>query len=208
VKICWIHPTTRNDQLESLWRKLDETVRPALRSDTELEFRFLTKSTNFTRSLYAEHLNSVFMVEAALKAREDGFDGVFLGCWNDPLWEAREVLDVPVASVGEQSMLAALAMGKRFAVVTVSQKTVSAIENDLAAYGLAGRAIGRPVRSIAPDSDAGLLLGARKSPRAASATAPRSSLSAAPTTVRCSAPPAMTRCREPACRLSIRAPSR
>lgn len=158
MKICWIHPTTKNDQLESLWRKLDATVRPALRPDTELEFRFLPRSGNFTRSLYAEHLNSVFMVEAALKAQDDGFDGVYLGCWNDPLWEAREVLDIPVGSVGEQSLLAALAMGKRFAVITVSEKTVSAIENDIAAYGLSARAIHRPVRTIAPASDGNLLL--------------------------------------------------
>lgn len=167
MKICWIHPTTKNDQLEGLWKALDETIRPALRPDTELEFRFLPKSGNFTRSLYAEHLNSVFMAEEALKAQEEGFDGVYLGCWNDPLWEAREVLDIPVGSVGEQSMLAALAMGKRFAVITVSQKTVSAIENDLMAYGLASRAISRPVRSIAPESDASLLLGAVEDPRRA-----------------------------------------
>ncbi|MGB3418259.1 MAG: hypothetical protein WBA36_16420, partial [Mesorhizobium sp.] len=82
MKICWIHPTTRNDGLSRLWDKLDAVVRPALRPDTELEFRFLARSGNFTRSLYAEHLNSVHMVEAALQARDDGFDGVYFGCWN------------------------------------------------------------------------------------------------------------------------------
>ncbi|MGB3834579.1 MAG: aspartate/glutamate racemase family protein [Mesorhizobium sp.] len=166
MRICWIHPTTRNDDLDRLWRKLDEVVRPALRPDTQLEFRFLTKSGNFTRSLYAEHLNSVHMVEAALQARDDGFDGIFFGCWNDPLWETREVLDVPVASVGEQSMLAALSMGRRFAVVTVSEKTTVAIENDLMAYGLSGRAIVNPVRSIAPESDGGLLFASVEDPHA------------------------------------------
>lgn len=166
MKICWIHPTTRNDGLSRLWDKLDAVVRPALRPDTELEFRFLARSGNFTRSLYAEHLNSVHMVEAALQARDDGFDGVYFGCWNDPLWETREVLDIPVASVGEQSMLAALSMGKRFAVVTVSEKTVAAIENDLMAYGLSSRAIANPVRSIMPESDGGLLLASVDDPHA------------------------------------------
>ncbi|MFO1090741.1 MAG: aspartate/glutamate racemase family protein [Hyphomicrobiales bacterium] len=165
MRLCWIHPTTDNEALKPLWTKLDQAVRPVLHPGTELEFRFLPKSGNFTRSLYAEHLNSVHMVEAALKAEEDGFDGVYLGCWNDPLWEAREVLSIPVGSVSEQAMLAAMTMGKRFAVVTVSPKTTVAIENDLLAYGFRDRAIVRPVRSILPESDGKLLLGAVEDPR-------------------------------------------
>jgi allantoin racemase len=157
MRLCWLHPTTRNPDLSALWDKLETTIRPCLRPDTEVEFRFPTVSANFTRSLYAEHLNSVHMIEAALQAEADGFDGVFLACWNDALWEAREVLKIPVASVGEQSMLAALTMGRRFAVVTVSEKTATAIEMDLFAYGLRDRAIARPVRSVHPPSDGALL---------------------------------------------------
>ena len=158
MKLCWIHPTTKNDKLAPLWAKLDAAVKPVLHPDTELEFRFPERSGNFTRSLYAEHLNSVFLVEEALRAQKDGFDGVYFGCWNDPLWEAREMLEIPVGSVGEQSMLASLSIGKRFAVVTVSEKTAVAIESDLVAYGLSARAIHRPVRSVSPESDLGLLL--------------------------------------------------
>ena len=157
MKLCWLHPTTRTGVLEPLWVKLEASIRPILRPDTQVEFRFMARSGNFTRSLYAEHLNSVHMIEAAIHAEADGFDGVFLACWNDALWEAREVLSIPVASVGEQSMLAALTMGRRFAVVTVSEKTATAIETDLFAYGLRDRAITRPARAISPESDTGLL---------------------------------------------------
>jgi len=89
----------------------------------------------------------LLVVEAAMQAQADGYDGVYLGGWNDPLWEAREMLDIPVASVGEQSMLAALA-----------------IERDIIAYGLRDRCIARPVRSITPYSDAQLLLEAVDAP--------------------------------------------
>jgi allantoin racemase len=164
TRICWIHPTTKTEVLQPLWHRLSDTVSSAVRSDVRLEHRFLPRSGNFTRSLYAEHLNSVHMVEAALQAQDDGFDSVFLGCWNDPLWQVREVLDIPVASVGEQSMLAALAMGKRFAVITVADKTASAIEDDIILYGLDRRAISRPVRAITPASDTDLLLEAVADP--------------------------------------------
>jgi len=160
MRICWIHPTTQTSELAPLWDALKRTITPALLRDTTIEHRYLKHSGNFTRSLYAEHLNSVLMMDEAMRAEREGFDGIFFGCWNDPLWEAREIIDIPVASVGEQSMLAALAIGQRFAVVTVSEKTAVAIERDLHLYGLRDRAIGRPVRSIAPESDAALLLGA------------------------------------------------
>lgn len=141
-----------------LWDAIERLMPAALRPDCTLSFRFLERSGNFTRSLYAEHLNSVLMVEAAIQAEADGFDGAYFACWNDPLLEAREMVGIPVASVSEQSMLAALTMGRRFAVVTVSEKTAVAIESDLLAYGLGSRAIVRPVRALAPESDAALLL--------------------------------------------------
>ncbi|WP_433457810.1 aspartate/glutamate racemase family protein [Pseudochelatococcus sp.] len=159
MRICWINTTARNENFEPLYAKLNEMVRPVLHPETELDFRFLPQGGDFLRSLYAEHLNSVLVVEAALQAEAEGFDAVFIGCWNDPLWEAREVLGIPVGSVSEQSMLAALTLGRRFAVVTVSEKTTVAIERDLRAYGLADRAIVRPVRAITPESDAAMLLG-------------------------------------------------
>ena len=165
MRLCWIHPTTRTAAMEPLWSAMESSVVRALRPGTEIEFRFLASSGNFTRSLYAEHLNSVHMVEAAIGAEAEGFDGVFLGCWNDALWEAREVLSIPVASVSEQSMLSALTMGRRFAVVTVSAKTATAIEMDILAYGLGERSIQRPARSIDPESSTELLLGAVTDPR-------------------------------------------
>jgi Hydantoin racemase len=164
MKLCWIHPTARNPAMEGLWTALDEFMPGAMASGCQIETRFLPRSAGFTRSMYAEHLNSVLMVEAALEAQAEGYDGIFLGCWNDPLWEAREVLSIPVASVGEQSILAALAMGHRFAVITVSEKTAVAIERDLIAYGLTRRAIHRPVRAIRPASDMQLLLKAVEDP--------------------------------------------
>jgi allantoin racemase len=164
MKLCWIHPTARNPALGPLWNIMHDTLSGALAQGGKLDFRFIDNSGGFTRSLYAEHLNSVLMVEAAIQAQADGYDGVIFGCWNDPLWEAREMLKIPVASVGEQSMLAALAMGQRFAVITVSAKTAVAIERDIISYGLSERCIHRPVRTIQPFSDTQLLLEATHSP--------------------------------------------
>ncbi|WP_321843683.1 aspartate/glutamate racemase family protein [Paraburkholderia bannensis] len=164
MRICWIQPTTKLADLAPIWATLEAEMPPLLAPGNSVEFRYTRQSTNFTRSSYAEHLNSVAMMDEAIGAARDGYDGVYFGCWNDPLWETREVLDIPVASVGEQAMLAALAIGQRFAVVTVAEKTAAAIERDIALYGLRERAIVRPARAIAPESDTSLLLGALRDP--------------------------------------------
>lgn len=157
MKLCWIHPTARSTALDDLWPAIENNISSVTESGTTIHYRFPEKSVGFTRSLYAEHLNSVLMLEEALKAQDDGFDGIFLGCWNDALWEAREVLDIPVASVGEQALLASLSMASKFVVITVSDKTQIAIERDIYAYGLSSRAIHNPVRTITPYSTAELL---------------------------------------------------
>ncbi len=173
MRICWINTDSRNPKLESMYSKLDEMVRPVLHPETEVEYRFPERSGDFLRSLYAEHLNSVLVIEEALKAEAEGFDAVFIACWNDPLWEAREVLSIPVGSVSEQTMLAALTMGRRFAVVTVSEKTTVAIERDIRAYGLTDRAIVRPVRAITPESDLDAILAANDPERVKAEIVPR-----------------------------------
>lgn len=166
MRIRWIHPTRPSPTMQPLWTRMECAQRAIARPDCVLDFAFPELSANFGRSFYAEQLNGVGMVEAALAAEADGYDGVALGCWNDPLWEAREVLGIPVASVGEQTMLAALTMGLKFAVVTVADKVAPSIERDLLTYGLRERAIERPVRAISPASDADLLLGAVEDPHA------------------------------------------
>jgi allantoin racemase len=173
VKICWINTDSRNPRLEPLYAKLDKMVRPTLHPGTEVDYHFLARAGDFLRSLYAEHLNSVLVVEEAIKAEAEGFDAVFIACWNDPLWEAREVLSIPVGAVSEQAMLAALTMGRRFAVVTVSEKTTVAIERDIRAYGLSDRAIVRPVRAISPESDIEALISATDEDRARAEIIPR-----------------------------------
>ncbi len=173
MRICWINTDSRNPKLEAMYAKLDQMVRSVLHPETEVEYRFPALAGDFLRSLYAEHLNSVLVVEEALKAEAEGFDAVFIACWNDPLWEAREVLSIPVGSVSEQTMLAALTMGRRFAVVTVSEKTTVAIERDIRAYGLTDRAIVRPVRSIVPESDLNAILAANDPERIKSEIIPR-----------------------------------
>ncbi|MBV6304784.1 aspartate/glutamate racemase family protein [Candidimonas humi] len=87
--------------------------------------------------------NAQQVCEAALAAEAAGYDAFALGCFFDPaLHEARSLVDIPVVSLTETCMLTACSLGRRFAVVALSdfQKMLS---EDLAAqYGLASRLAG------------------------------------------------------------------
>jgi allantoin racemase len=134
------------------------------RPNTSVELRHLPVSGNFVRSLYTELLNNRAIVENTIQAEQDGFEAVVLGCWADPLWEAREAVDIPVIGIGEAAMLLALTQGYKFAVITVAPGVIPTIELDLRLYGLQDRAIPRPVRALDPPSDAELLLESVRDP--------------------------------------------
>ena len=141
-----------------MWQALEDYFPKVARPDTEVVLRHIAVSGNFVRSLYTELLNNRAVVENTLQGEQDGFDAVVLGCWADPLWEAREAVDIPVVGIGEAAMLLATTLGYKFAVITVAPGVIPTIEVDLRLYGLEDRAIYRPVRTLDPPSDLELLV--------------------------------------------------
>lgn len=101
-------------------------------------------------------VNNVALISDILQAEARGFDGATVGGhWDPGLWAAREVCTIPVSGPGEAAMLAAMTLGRRFAFLTVSERYVPIIENNIRSYGLEGRAIAhRPVRRFEMTFDA------------------------------------------------------
>jgi allantoin racemase len=158
MRILWNEATSGAPELDLLWDALRGYFPKVARGGTEVVLRHAPVSANYVRSLYTELLNNRAVVENTIAAERDGFDAVVLGCWADPLWEAREVVDIPVVGIGEAAMLLATTLGFRFAVITVAPGVIPTIEMDLRLYGLEDRAIVRPVRTLDPPSDMELLL--------------------------------------------------
>ena len=158
MRILWNEATSGPREMAPVWQALREYFPRVARPDTEVVLRHLPVSGNYVRSLYTELLNNRAVVENTIAAEREGFDAVVLGCWADPLWEAREAVDIPVVGIGEAAMLLATTLGYKFAVITVAPGVVPTIALDLRLYGLEDRAIPRPVRSLDPPSDLGLLV--------------------------------------------------
>ena len=81
--------------------------------------------------------------EAALCAQQAGYDAFALGCFFDPaLYEARSLVDIPVVSLTETCMLTACSIGRKFAVISLTEFQKMLTEDLALQYGLSSRLAG------------------------------------------------------------------
>jgi len=99
---------------------------------------------------YFYFLNKRQIVETVIEAERAGYDAVIVACFLDPgVAEARSVVNIPVIGLCEATLHFACLLGKKFGIVTLNtDATISAMEDEIRHYGLADRAIPRPVRGL------------------------------------------------------------
>jgi len=90
-----------------------------LSPETKLEVHGVDQGTSELHYHYSAFLNTHQILENALRAQKEGFDAVAIGCGMDSgLDEAKEILDIPVLSLSETSMLIACMLGRKFSIIT------------------------------------------------------------------------------------------
>lgn len=106
----------------------------------EIDVGCLRHGPTSIESCYDEAIAAPYIVEEAQKAQNEGYDAITLDCAMDPCLRAiREVLRIPVTSGGEASFLLAMALGRKFSVITVLESTAQAIKDNLNKYGFQSR---------------------------------------------------------------------
>lgn len=126
-----------------LWRR---NLDPVKQKDTELTFRFASSGMAhpaFSAFRYLPKLNPVAIFHAIVQGEKEGFDGAMIACFGDPmLSEIRQTVNIPVAGLGESSMLLATMMGSQFGIVTPSVFVNAPVAERIARYGLSSRLVG------------------------------------------------------------------
>jgi Asp/Glu/hydantoin racemase len=126
-----------------LWRRNLDLVK---QKDTELTFRFAISGMAheaFSDFHFLPKLNPLGIFHAVVQGEKEGFDGAMIGCFGDPmLSEIRQTVNIPVADLGESSMLLATMMGYKFGVVTPSPFLNDELEKTIIRYGLTKRSAG------------------------------------------------------------------
>ncbi|MFO7837516.1 MAG: aspartate/glutamate racemase family protein [Candidatus Thorarchaeota archaeon] len=117
---------------------------------------FCNYGTHSVESHADEAYNSPFILEQVVAASSQGFDGMVLDCACDPvLGAAREVTSVPVVGPMQASLHLALALGRKFGIITVEGASLAkCMESKVRSEGLDAffvdsRAIEVPVLQIA-----------------------------------------------------------
>lgn len=117
-------------------------ARAVVRSGAEVEVHGTPIMVPEIDYAYVEYLHTRQFIEAGLTAGERGFSAFVLNCWDDPgLTELRSLLDIPVLSIGESSMLVATMLGERFGLVPRNERVGARVWRNVSAYGLASRAL-------------------------------------------------------------------
>lgn len=123
-------------------RELLAHARAVARAGTEVEVHGTAVMVPEIDYPYVEYLHTRQFIEAGLAAQRDGCAGFVLNCWDDPgLTELRSLLDIPVVSIGEASMLVATMLGERFGLVARNERVGARVWRNATAYGLAARAV-------------------------------------------------------------------
>lgn len=155
MKVLFIRPiiTNREDYLE------EDIIREFAAPGTEVIARHLQYGPSSIENEYDLCYSSPFVVEQAIKAEKEGFDGIISYCFANPGVDAcREAVKIPVLGSGEASISMGLAVGRRIGIVTILPNILPLICKQCEPYINIGKIVAIrsadiPVLSIGDGSD-------------------------------------------------------
>lgn len=117
-------------------------ARAVISDDVEVVVRNLPRAPPAIECEYDRDLAAPYVIEEVVRANREGFSGVVINCFDDPGLEAsREVSEIPVLGIGETSMVVALLLGYRVAVVSTGRNSVVAYYRRAVELGIERRIV-------------------------------------------------------------------
>jgi len=94
------------------------------------------------RSRWSAHLRVIQIVENVMRAEREGYDAVAISCFIDPgLDEARSLVDIPVVSSLETSLLVSSTVGRAFGLLTLDEAMAQRLKKLIRGYGFEDRVV-------------------------------------------------------------------
>jgi Asp/Glu/hydantoin racemase len=134
----FVHPVEQAPYIERLQQLLDSVAGPGL----GFEVHGLDPPDHSFHAL-TEFRCAAQTIRNAIEAERAGYDAFVIGHFQEPgLLEIRGTLDIPVISLGEANLLAALAMGQKVGLVTIDPIFIPWHERQVRHHGLMERYAG------------------------------------------------------------------
>lgn len=112
-----------------------ETLAPYARRDTDITITHIEGPQNIDY-YYSKHILELAVCEKVMRAEEEGYDAVIVGCCYDPgVRVARELVDIPVIGPLEASILLSPYYGHDYVVITDHHKAVPYLRDMVKIYG-------------------------------------------------------------------------
>jgi allantoin racemase len=144
MKIWW-QSSTPIHRLHDYRNTLTTHLNLIKRSDTEVHINGVDDGSMDLHYNAIVAMNSFApggVLNKMIQAGERGYDAVAIGCFLDPaMYEAREIVGIPVLGLGETSMLTACMYGHKFSGVAFHAKQAQYYDRKAFEYGLASRHI-------------------------------------------------------------------
>ena len=152
IKIWW-QSSTGIEKYKAYKQAIEDHGRSVLNLGTEIEVHGVDHGCDLDYH-YSSFLNSSEIFNNYVRAQNEGFSAIAVGCGMDPcLDEAKEILDIPILGLSETGMHIACMMGRKFAVITHSELlNLKRINMLIEKYGLYSRSVSPVSFSIDIDS--------------------------------------------------------
>ncbi len=120
---------------------LKKQVKEAARPDTEVKVMGVEKiHPRMIESDYLQYMHVAQVIEKGLQAEREGYDAFVIGGTLDPgAVYIRELMDIPVAFIGESSFYAACLLAPKFSVIASDEALLRRQTRLVEGYGLAQR---------------------------------------------------------------------
>ena len=138
------------------WDALREHLDHIREPDTTVDITGITPFDSYAHPI-VEWRCAREMICNAVEAERQGYDAFIVGHFQDAgLYEVRSVVDIPVISLGEVSMLYSCQLGQRSGLITINKRFIPWHHHQITKYGLKERVTGVHALNFEP----GQILGA------------------------------------------------
>lgn len=137
MKLGYVQPVPYTMADEAMDNAFNENFKRIARDGTEVDILWLADGYTEPTYIWTETYNAIEGVKTCYRAWKEGYDGVVIGCTQDPgLIEARSIVDIPVTAVTESAASIAASLGKKYSFISLLPSEGASIEDRIRRYGM------------------------------------------------------------------------
>ncbi|MCF8885640.1 MAG: aspartate/glutamate racemase family protein [Nitrososphaerota archaeon] len=135
-RILVLNPVSTN-----VWNKVTQEILEKIAfSSTEFSVENLEDGPKSIESEFDVVSAAPHVIEKVVEAEKKDFDGVIINCFDDPgLDAAREKVSILVLGIGETSIITALQIGYKFAIISTGEKSKASYDLKAQKLGVKSR---------------------------------------------------------------------